>query len=80
MEARQPKRLYRRGCTNNQRLSKATFLAMLPDSAKEYFEGLDDDGWTIESFNTSTREACVKLHASSGDRMVSYTLPLVVWN
>lgn len=75
-----PYQLRRRGCGNNQRLSKATFIAMLPDSTKEYFEGIPNGNWEIHSFNATIREVCVKMHTSSGDRMVSYVLPAVTWN
>ena len=75
-----PYQVRRRGCAHNQRLSKVTFLAMLPDNTKEYFEGLSDSDWEIYSFNVYTREACVQLHAPSGDRMVSYILPAVTWS
>lgn len=66
------KRIQRRGCANDQSLSKISFLAMLPDSTREYFLSIND--WSIMSFSTITKEVCILVHTSSGDRYLSYVI------
>jgi hypothetical protein len=76
----QPRRIYRRACVNLQRLSKPSFLALLSDSGRSYFSSMEDEDWSIESFNPLTREACVRIHASSGNCLLSIVLTPVVWS
>ncbi len=51
----------RRGCQNTQRISKATVLAMLVEDTKPrtYLESLDDDQWSILSFEPKSRIVCI---------------------
>jgi hypothetical protein len=75
----------RRACTSTQLIPKATFLTMLgPDPARNggvttatraYFEGLEDNQWSIISFNTATRDTCVQVTSPVGQRLMTITLP-----
>lgn len=54
----------RRKCTKQERLTKTTFLAILRDTGsalEEYFNGLEEDQWEIISFNSVTRDVCVRV-------------------
>lgn len=74
-----PKQIRRIGCAQNQRLRKETFLAMLPDNTKSYFEGMPYENWEIYSFNSNTREVCIRIQSSCGQRMMSCTLSPIVY-
>ena len=75
----------RRLCQNQQRLTKTAFLGMLPSSLdddgnetlnpKKLFGSLEDDEWDVVTFNPDIREVCLVIHANSGDRNVSVTIP-----
>jgi hypothetical protein len=76
--------LKKRGCANTGTISKATFLAMLPvgSRTRELFTELDDDDWSILSFDTVTRETCLAMYANTDERVgdaqvnvLSVTLP-----
>lgn len=70
----------RQACVNSHRLSKATFLAMIGEGSAAFYDGLDNDDWSIRSFNPTTREVCITLHTSPGDRVLSYVLPTITWS
>lgn len=66
----------RRACNLPGGLSKSSLLAMVEGtSSAEFFDNLDEDEWIITSFNPTTREACVTLITSVGNRPISITLP-----
>ena len=71
-------RIRKRGCTNLQRLSQTSFLTMVQDTTRAYFESIDPNDWEIRSFDTITREVCITLHTPSGDRLISYTVAPIV--
>jgi hypothetical protein len=57
-------------CSKNDRLSKATFLAMLPDGSrqKEFYLNIPNDRWDIVNFDPDTREACIVLTTLYGGK------------
>ena len=75
----------RRLCRNLHTLSQAAFLGMLPSSLdnngnetlnpRKLFESLEDDEWEVLTFNPDIREVCLVIHANSGDRNVTISIP-----
>ena len=71
----------RRACQKQQRLSKPTLLAMLLEgsSTRTFFENLNDDEWSIVSFDPSKREVCVEIYQKGQTKTLSVTLPFITW-
>jgi hypothetical protein len=75
-----------RACVVQQRMPKATLLAMLGDPAsigesysdsqsRAFFEKIPEDNWEVVSFDPSTRKVCVEISDDIGTRTVAVTLP-----
>lgn len=42
-----------------------------------FFDKLSDNQWSIVSFNPKTRVVCIAIHANSGTRNITVTLPVI---
>ena len=73
------KLIFRQKCYSQQRLTQKTLIAMLPEGSKqrEWFEALDTEKWSITSFDSRTREACVDVQTDTGVNHVSVLLPYI---
>jgi len=71
------KLIFRQKCYAQEHLSKKTVIAMLPEGSKqrEWFEALEDEKWSITSFDSKTREVCVDVQTDSGVNHISVLLP-----
>ena len=61
-------------CSSSNNLSKKTFLAMLREPTKSFFENIDENKWFITSFNPRDREVCVVV-LDKTVKNLSVTLP-----
>lgn len=73
------KNFRRRKCVSQERISKSTVLAMLSESTqRDFYASLDDDQWSITSFNSTTREVCIDLKNNNGRvNKLAVTLPSI---
>lgn len=62
----------RRACSEFQRISKRTVLAMVTPSI---LDEVSEDDWTITSFDPDTRMVCVDLQNEAKLIHLSFTLP-----
>jgi hypothetical protein len=62
------------------RLSKAAFLGMMLDDSqtKIYFQNLNEDQWTITSFDHVKREVCIEITSlnSMQTHNITYMIPV----
>ena len=73
------KQFYRTACYARHRLSKKSLIAMLVDGTptQRFFTNLDDNAWTIVSFNPFNREVCVQLFSNTQTKTLSIVLPYI---
>lgn len=66
-------------CLALARLSKSTFLSYLEGPTKEYYLSLDEDSWSIVSFDPISREVCVDVTSKFNIVRLSTTIsPYVI--
>lgn len=70
------KQFIKNACLNLAGLSKSTFLAMLPENSKtlQFFQSIDNEDWSVLSFNTSNREVCLQITSVGQTKTISVTL------
>lgn len=76
------KMIFRQKCYSQEHISKKTLIVMLTEGSKqrEWFEALEDDQWSIVSFDSKSREVCVDVQTDNGVNHVSVLLSQLTVN
>ncbi len=62
------------GCPKVLRLSKSTFLAMLPEESKPFYQNMDNSIWSIASFDPKARNVCIDVVSKGQIKVLAATL------
>lgn len=68
----------RNACSYYEPLPKESFLALINEEARNMFQSMSDNEWSIISFDAQNRTVCVQIYQFSQTKTLSVTLSGIV--